>query len=179
MKINSFLLITSIFFFIHLPGHAQTEKGSRLLGGGGFFRSSDGSFSTYINPDLGLFLVDNMAVGASLPLFYRNYDTGSSISLGLTPFVRYYVGEGRTRFFALASMGYNRSWYRYKEDVLGENHSEGYGMGTAGIGLAYFLSSQVGLEAMLSYNGRNYQEGDYDGYFDLAFGFQIYLPSSD
>lgn len=71
MKIHSFLLITSIFFFIHLPGHAQTEKGSRLLGGGGFLRSSDGSFSTYINPDLGFFLVDNLAVGASLPLFYR------------------------------------------------------------------------------------------------------------
>lgn len=171
MKTLFISLTVSIILFAIFPSLAQTEKGTMLLGGNSNFRIHDDGFNAYINPNIGFFVVDNFALGGSLPLYYSGYEHGSNTNIGFAPFARYYFGEGSTRLFALASLGYRHGWYRYNNGFAEDKDSEGSVMGSAGIGLVYFLTNQIGAEAILAYNANG-------GNINLGFGFQIFLPSS-
>jgi hypothetical protein len=175
---KALFLFPAIAVFIllaNIPSLAQTEKGTKLVGGGARMHISDGYFSAGIFPNAGLFVKDNFVLGASLPLHYSGHSNGSSIQLGLTPFARHYFGKGPTRLFALAALGYSHDWrHRKHED---HTSSSGYGTGSVGVGLVYFLTNQIGVEARVTYDGfiRN---DNYLGSVNFGLGFQIYLPQA-
>lgn len=175
-----YLLVAALILISNLSSLAQTEKGTKLVGGGGYFTIEKDFVSVGISPDIGLFVKDNFVLGASLPLYFQrdsDLDLYTSQRIGLSPFARYYFGEGSTRLFALASLGYSHGWWQHNpENRKSYSSSSGYGTGSAGIGLVHFLTNQIGVEARATYNG-HIPRDQYSGRFMLGFGFQIYLPS--
>src|SRR5687767_3997835 len=87
-------LLCSLFFLT--PSYAQTGKGSMLLGGNGGLRfdseNSQNIFNAYLSPRIGFFVIDKLALGISLPLSISTSDDFENSSIGISPFIRYYIG---------------------------------------------------------------------------------------
>jgi len=155
-----------LFIFISYSAFGQTEKGSKLLGGS-FHLSTDKSdnsdriYRVYAIPNLGIFLKDNLAVGGVVNLGYSKSDDTRDLNFGIAPFLRYYFKLNKIWLFLQGQPGY---YWSQSKSTSGEKSSNDYlGIGL-GIGLTYFITDNIGIEGILSYN--------------LAFNvsFQIYLP---
>lgn len=179
MKTLFFSLFVLFSSFTMSSAWAQTEQGSKLLGGSGSLYFTGDYFSAYLSPNIGFFVADNFVLGGSVPLYYYGDENGSGKQIGLTPFARYYFGGGPTRLFALAKLGYRHNWYSSKRDAERFDSSRGYFSGGAGLGLVHFLTKQIGVEAIASYSGIKENKGNYRGSFDVSLGFQIYLPAKE
>jgi hypothetical protein len=105
-------------------------------------------------------------------------DAGTSVSYGVGPLARYYINDKtlnlsrHSRFFIEGNVGiegYNPS--------VGDN-TNGFGIG-AGPGIAYFVTPNIGLEALVKYNGIvGFGSAVSSSNINFGLGFQIYLPSS-
>ncbi|MBT2556435.1 acyloxyacyl hydrolase [Hymenobacter sp. ISL-91] len=173
---------------------AQTTQGTRVLGlsGGDFtFQSNDFSkrFSGTVIPSVGVFVADNLAVGAALQLGYSSFQLKSlsnfrnnSLAIGLLPWLRYYLpSESRHRLFGELSAGgvYNRS--RAREDSFPNERisSDINFLAKAGLGYSYFITPAVGLEGLLSYQRTGGDRNTFGGgALGLNLGFRIYLPTN-
>lgn len=74
------------------------QKGNWLVGAslgsiGQNFRSK--TFTLDINPRLGYFISNNVAVGTEFQLGLQLYKGGEYFNYGFTPFIRYYFPEGQ------------------------------------------------------------------------------------
>ncbi|TXK22476.1 porin family protein [Pontibacter qinzhouensis] len=176
-----FLLTLALAVICSTATFGQTEKGSKMLGGTGNLGFSDG-ISVTVQPSIGFFVADNFAIGSALGLYYYNRDDIRQNGIAIQPFIRYYIGESMPiRPFVEASGGYmtSKTKYSYSGNSFEQKYNNGF-FG-AGVGAAYFLTNQVGLEAMLYYRTSedrgliNYQGNSRLG---ISFGFQIYLPGS-
>jgi len=162
---------------------AQTMQGNWLMGGSAGFSSStvdvDGAEAftvIHISPDLGYFIMDNLAVGAAIDFTSSssNGSSGSSFSAG--PFVRYYfanLGE-KAKLFGQGQFTFG------SETPFGEDDSVSSTAWEIKAGLAWFLNNHVALEAALGYG--SHKPGDENGVagiatnrFGLEIGFQIHL----
>jgi hypothetical protein len=173
------------FFLICCVGlsTAQTTKGAKLIGGTGTLHIGTGNNKgtlLMLSPRVGQFVQDDLAIGATLPLSLYAYQGSTTTSVGLSPFVRGYFGVSSTRFLVEGRIGLQR--YSFISDNNSFNESATsftYGLG---IGAAHFITDQIGLEFMLSYD----ESGNTDSILTIAnltginfnIGFQIYLPSS-
>lgn len=179
MKILKLVLIGG-FLFGALASKAQIQKGNYMVGVGvadiNLGLGSNGNTSFFINPNVGYFLADNLVIAVNPSFRYASFkDNDGIVNLGLGVLARYYFGQTniggtgfeRGRFFAEATIG---GYKALKYDGLPVN----YGLG---VGYAYFINTNVALEAKLNYtrinNGSelsNYQN------LDFGIGFQIHLP---
>ncbi|AHJ95785.1 outer membrane beta-barrel protein [Hymenobacter swuensis] len=175
-------------------GQSQTTKGTRTLG----IASSDsyydsGSYGSDLNlsvsPSVGKFFADNWAFGVAVPLsyYYRSYkredSRGHNVVLGLAPWLRYYIpSESRHRLFAEAQAGVLADAYwgrRSVYDPIVNNRTEKYSgtdfgyLAGVGAGYSYFLTPNVGLEGVLSYNRGGFDNGN--GALGLSIGLRAYL----
>lgn len=164
-----------------LKANAQIQKGNVLVGGDisrmDLSLNEGNNFSFVIDPKAAWFIKDNIAIGG-----YINFNlvtakgAGSSISYGIGPLARYYINDKNVnvlrhaRFFLEANAG-----------IQGNNphvgsSTNGLGLGF-GPGIAYFITPNIGLEALLKYQGI-VGFGSSVASSDLVFGlgFQIYLP---
>lgn len=131
---------------------AQTEKGTKLLGGSAGFMSSDGNTQWNLSPRVGTFVKDDFAIGAFLDIMDRGM--GSVTNLGA--FVKPYFGKADNgKMFAKASVGSMDSEFSYG----------------AGAGYAAFLNKSVALEFSANYD----KIGEMKGMFGLGIGFQIHF----
>ncbi|MBS1602791.1 MAG: hypothetical protein JST42_09000 [Bacteroidetes bacterium] len=179
MKTITLLLVAS--FFMSFTANAQIQKGNVMVGGDisrlDLSLNSGNNFSFLIDPKAAWFIQDNLAIGAFL-----NFDlttakgAGSNISYGIGPLARYYISDPKievlrhSRFFLEGNVG-----------IQGTNphvgpSTNGLGIGF-GPGLAYFITRNIGLEALLKYQaivgfGSSATSSD----LLLGLGFQIYLP---
>lgn len=191
MKKLSFLmllLLASISF-----AHAQTEKGGLMVGGTGGLNFLDLSeetgagtiFSFSIAPNVGYFVTDGLAVGAAVGLGFSNNDNSNSSNFSFGPFARYYInlGDAALKPFATAGVGFSRS--TFNPDQGDKVTRDGTSL-QLGIGATYFLTRNVGLEAILGYNNIN-EKSDLSGFesenkfsnIGLNFGFQIFLGGNE
>ncbi|QHT66843.1 outer membrane beta-barrel protein [Rhodocytophaga rosea] len=176
-------LICSLFCLLFfLPtAYAQTEKGTLLLGGNASMsfnsQMSNKSFGVSIYPQVGFFVANKFALGANVSLGYSSYDVNSfrSGSIGIGPFVRYYLGAGKAIPFLEARGGWNHYQSKYKEpNGTTRKDRQNSGYGGLGLGLAYFLTPTIGLESLLSYD--LYRQNSYTNRaLNLRIGFQIYF----
>ncbi len=179
-----------LFIFISSSAFGQIEKGSKLLGGN-FHLSTDKSsdsdrmYRFNATPNLGIFLMDNFALGGAMTLRYFKSGEWSHVSLGIAPFFRYYFElskskeqdgllrqqAGKTWLFLHAQPGFSWSQTRSTSDEKSSRDILGIGLG---IGLTYFITDNIGIEGILSYNTEDF----YLSFSGLVFnvGFQIYLP---
>lgn len=170
---------------------AQTTKGTRILGlsVGELQYTKDDSYSRFgaqLLPSAGKFVSDKVALGVSLPLGYTRskstYQGGESkyhsLDVGVVPWLRYYVpSESRHRIFGEAGVGAALNNYKSSNSYGARNTV--YLLGNLGAGYTYFLTPDVGLEALVAYNVHS---GDSDTFgstnLGAKIGFRIYLPKN-
>jgi outer membrane protein len=166
-------LISLIFSLMMVFGaNAQTEKGRWTVGAqvGNFtyqteeldYRNISGS----LTPSAGYFVTNGLVIGTGVPFsfsstklgqLFGNYDNlrQNGTSIGLSPFVRYYVGPAKLKPFVGIAYSYSRTISKYKTDTAGGSESKSKGHSTAltpTLGVAYFINHNLALTASLNYN---------------------------
>ncbi len=204
MNMTAKLTKTFFIILILIPAftYAQTEKGNILLGGGidlsntTYEResfSNQETFSLNFNPKLSYFILDNLALGITLPISYSkqnsNNNDNKTTSISIGPALRYYFTFDRLAIFPelrYSAGGGNLDGPYF--DISQGNVVSGtikfkQSNFNAGLGLAYFLNKNIAFETILSYN-KIKTEYDNDSYSDLEtsslgldIGFQIYLQT--
>ncbi len=168
MKKKSFFVAIAMLSFTALA-NAQTTKGSIMLGGTAGFDvqlvESSNVFNLDIQPQLGFFIADNLAVGGNIGIGFGKAGEISSTSFAVSPFGRYYLGSDKTRFFLHAQVGIIGNSTDFNGDKISSN---GYIVGL-GPGVAFFLNDHVAIEGVLGYNKLG---GDFD-YSDIGFRFGV------
>ncbi len=214
MKRTSFLTICFFAFSIGFL-NAQTNQGKLLVGissGSDIFdigyttskQKSDSngsedpskSFSTNLHPNMGYFIVDNLAIGLDLSVGLTIYKTGSddikitSTNLSAGPFVRYYVPVSNVLPFAelRGSFGTHKSKFDYSDNTYLEDFEDNMGIMTfgGGIGLAAPLGERVMVDILAGYHSVRYKEREdnvdnertINGTLGLEVGFVIILGSN-
>jgi hypothetical protein len=180
--------------------YAQFNQGRWLAGGSlGFSATTDKSKSDQatvtnshstdfsLTPDVGYFIIDNLAVGGALNLsasstkFEGSSRKNSSAIFALAPFARYYLDPG---IFFQAQVGFGSHTDKTTDIVnnatVTRTTKGGVGLWGIGVGYAYFLTDNVAIEPLLSYQSVSAKDKDSDTkditsgiYFNV--GFQIYL----
>lgn len=155
---------------------AQTERGRWQIGTqiGDLSYVDNGTagtkrFSASLEPSAGYFIAKNLVIGAGVPLslttnrdrgaasVYSGSETKSTISgLGIAPFVRYYLGNAKLKPFLGLSYSYVLSNANYQFSTtpysVYKSTAQGYtNVITPNLGLAYFVTRTVGLNATLGY----------------------------
>lgn len=145
---------------------AQTEKGLWTVGtqvGNISYRpsSTNRSATALLSPSAGYFVANNVAIGASVPILY-SYSRSSLSSfasvyrdtqVGLSPYVRAYLGASKFRPFLNATVGYNQMWNSYTSARgLTKTNSSFVSYGVSA-GVAYFINHNITLDASLGYTG--------------------------
>jgi hypothetical protein len=170
---------------------AQTEKGNFLLGAGvanataAMVKGGDAVdyFGISISPRAGYFLAKNFVVGTGIGLGYQTMSTAHQFSVGFEPFARYYVGSGKTKFYAEGSIGYHRHMFSSRPvGPAGTPHTPRPMVTNSfsfGPGVTHFITPNVGLEAGLLFKGTK-ENSPMPRVFmpSLNVGFNIYLNRS-
>ena len=152
---------------------AQTERGrwqvGTQIGDLSYVDNGTGGsrrFSGSLVPSAGYFIAKNLVIGAGLPLslstsrtqdaasVYGGYEVKSTITgLGLAPFVRYYLGDAKLKPFLGLSYSYVLSTANYQSYTGAKSSATGHtNVITPNLGLAYFITRTIALNATLGYN---------------------------
>jgi len=179
-------LSSVILLGIGIPGvYAQTQKDNLLVGGNianiqATFQSGTSTVGLQINPKIGYFFSDNFALGLGLALGVNGASGVTTLNYGILPFGRYYFTPGdisskRTKIFGEVDLGVSGI------NVLqsGNNTSTNGLSFSAGPGMAYFITPNVGMETMLKLRGiTGFGNSTFAFQPELNLGFQIYLPTA-
>lgn len=189
------ILLVALTLIIAQQSFAQFNKGRILAGGSvGFFANSSksrsggtttktGSVSTVsFNPNVGYFLVDKVAVGASLLLSSsqwkgngNNSTTNIYTSASFNPFVRYYLDQG---IFFEGQFGFGTIKTKNKAvNPPTESTTSTYNW-SLGAGYAYFLNDNVAVEPFVGFRSNGRKVGGTTGIENSLFlnvGLQVYL----
>lgn len=166
--------------------HAQIQQGNLMVGANlanldiGLQNGASVKFN--LNPRLGYFVKDNVAIGGLVKLgvdYAKN--RGTTVSYGIGAFGRYYLGDKKyeilkhTRFFGEANAGFGGTNTKVSgSDAITTN---GLDLGV-GPGVAYFITPNIGLEALAKYNLTvGFGSSATVNRLSFEFGFQIYLPT--
>ena len=186
MKKLGTILIAAVAAFGINTANAQIQKGNIMVGAGlanfDFGLQKGASVGLDLHPRVGYFFRDNIAVGA-LVNFGFNYakSQGTNINYGVNVFGRYYAGSNQVplinhaRFFAEANIGPNGRNTIVKDKPNSSTNGLGIGIGP---GVAYFLTPNIGLEALAKYNGIvGFGNTATAHSLNIEVGFQIYLST--
>ncbi|GAB2788451.1 hypothetical protein HNQ93_003072 [Hymenobacter luteus] len=169
---------------------SQTTKGTRVLGlsAGNITYQKNGGYrqiSGQLSPSIGTFVANNVALGIAVPVGYSSVKSPygprniqRNLELGLLPWLRYYLpSTSPHRLFGELSAGGVLNSYRTKADSYTYKNSSVSLLASLGVGYSYFITPNVGLEALAKYatnSGNSTAFGK--GYFDINLGFRVYLP---
>jgi hypothetical protein len=184
--------------FVIAEADAQTEKGSFMIGGSGYVQRSkqhvgngppvgNNPLTSFgISPTVGYFPVKNLMTGIitseTLSVFHQTGFKSSSNSFSIGPIIRYYFPfAGKFAVFPEASAVYNRSTGKSSGQIQGvpsdEKYKTEYFNYRAGVGLAWFVASNVGIEAIFVYRQNNPKAyNSFTSYTGVTLGIQFYLP---
>ena len=167
-----FYLTTLLFACLQLQ--AQTQQGSMMIGGNaGFANTSqgdDGITVISINPSLGYFVIDKLAVGASVGITFFNGDLFEGTSFGAGPFARYYFTDG-SNIRPFGQVGFD--WSSFKPKEGDSQTTTGFDVG---VGASLFLNEHVAIDGIIGYNSMK-DEGvdDRTNTFGITFGVQAFF----
>lgn len=140
------------------------------------FQDESTTFQMNLTPKIAWFIRDNMALGAYGELgLIAAKDVDAIVNYGIGALGRYYISDPDvtvvkdSRFFLEANAGFAGN--------NGAANTNGIGIGF-GPGWTYFITENIGLEALLKYNltvglGNSTTNNN----LNLGVGFQIYLPT--
>lgn len=190
------ITILAIAMCATIGAYAQFNQGRMLVGGSLAFQSvtnkskfngqstTEGKNTDFsIAPQFGYFVIDNLAVGATLDFGLSKWkdDDGdyksTATSFEFQPTVRYYLPVG---VFFQGQFGVGGG--KYKEEDDGDSDEEKFNRTSfaGAVGYAFFLNDNIAIEPMIGYGSTidNYKDLDYkdinNGLF-LRIGVQAYL----
>ncbi|MEO6916423.1 MAG: hypothetical protein ABI151_12960 [Chitinophagaceae bacterium] len=181
MKKLLFIFAFALFFVTQ--SQAQIQKGNVMVGADlaniQLSLNKGGNFNVRIDPKAAWFIKDNVAVGAYLNLgLMTAKGAGTAVNYGVGALARYYVGDKgldlvqHSKFFVEGNVGIEGF------NPTTGNNTNGLGLGI-GPGIAYFVTPNIGLEALVKYNGIvGFGSSVSSDNLNFGLGFQIYLPSS-
>ncbi len=180
-KLFKTLFIASLLLTI--TSNAQITEENWLVGGSASFgrssSNSEGGFTQSssalnINPNIGYFLKNNLALGLQASFGYSKTDGGvSGIGYGGGPFVRYYFLKPEKIVNILAEAKYS----------IGTSKTQGIDESTFGsaynfkAGPVIFFNSSAALEMTLNYNTSKLEQTVFND-LTFAIGFQIHLENN-
>jgi hypothetical protein len=180
MKKLTIFLLTALVG-IGLSSSAQIQRGNVLVGANfadinlGLDRPN--VFTANLSPKAAWFIKDNVAIGAYVEFGIQTAkNSTTTTTYGVGPMARYYTGpEGEvirhSRLFAEATVGFGGT------NVSGGGGSTNGINFSIGPGFAYFVTPNIGVEALFKYNGlAGFGSTNYQNNLNLFFGLQIYLP---
>lgn len=159
--------------------------GSNLLLANVTLQDNSNTYNFAIQPKLGYFIYDNVAIGAALELGLLTKPNDQTINYGLTPFVRLFVGKDRigqiprrAKFFVEAGIGFGGANHKYNDaggnSVLVTSNGPVF---YAAPGLDFFIANNVAFEAAFEYR---YIGGTPNvNRLGINLGFQIFLNRSE
>ena len=196
------IILSAITFLLFSTAFGQTQQAKFLIGGTSSFgfnssKVEDAEDSIIVfdfSPQVGYFIVNNLATGVSTA-FETTWDgnfTESSLQIG--PFARYYFLSERIRPYLQAGylFGSLNRQFDFEND-RGEEEIFKQTTGTLDIsgGVSFFLSKFISLDVQLSYQTGSIKQKDFeeDFFFDdsldrekvnisavgLNLGFSLYL----
>jgi hypothetical protein len=181
----TFIMIVAAFSAAN-RADAQIQKGNVMIGGDvanldiGLKSGSNTTFT--LTPKAAWFVQDRLAIGAQALFGWSHVsggDNGDIINYGFSGLGRYYLSDpsielvNKGRFFLEADLGLNG-----RNQTKGGASTNGLGLGF-GPGFAYFITPNIGIEALLKYNGIvGFGSDPYQDNLTFAVGLQIYLPRS-
>lgn|SRR5690606_6431516 len=179
-KINTLFLVAVMA--ISAPAvNAQIQKGNLMVGAnladlGLGFQSGATTFSLALSPKLGYFIEDNIALGGEVKIGLNTGGGATVFNYGIGAFGRYYIGDSEaillkhSRFFLEANVGISG---------VNSNNASTNGLGLGfGPGIAYFITENIGLEALFKYNNTiGFGNSVVAHRLSFNLGFQIYLPT--
>lgn len=165
--------------------NAQLQKGNYMVGGelaaANFGLNDGGGYNFQVTPQAAFFVQDNWAVGPYVRLGFSGADSVTRFTYGVGALSRYYFspGEGgidnllkHGRFFVEGNVGIGGS-------TISDGGASANGLDLGiGPGYTYFITSDIGLDASLKFNG-NLGFGNEGSVTTLDFrlGLNIFLPS--
>ncbi len=178
MKNLIFLIVTILSISVQ-QSLSQTEKGNLFWGGtaGLDLNLEKGvdEFSIALNPDVGVFVMDKLAVGGNVGFTFYKLDDTKLTTLNVLPLVRYYSTSAaeRSLFFLEGKAGLALA----TTDIFGESDTETAFQFSAGPGVAFFISDCMALEGLLTYNHitGNLERKN----VGLTVGLQVYLNGDE
>jgi hypothetical protein len=164
-------IAASLLIVLFSSSHGQTDKGDWMVGGGLRLNTSDNNTEIAFQPNAGLFVIENLAIGANISFDYSKSGDNKVTSFGIGPFARYYFTTANVRPLFHTSLNYLSS--KLKTPVISStNNGLNYFLGG---GAAIFVSDQVSLDILMGYDHTKYKDFDGSGGFALTIGFQVYL----
>jgi hypothetical protein len=155
MRKIAFVILAFLFLFSY-QSKAQTEQNTLMLGGSASFQSVEDESLFIFNPNLGVFVKNNFAIGLQATLL--SSDGASQWSLG--PFARLYFGKNeKGKFFGQGALS-----------IYGGDGADVTLGGGLTAGYAVFLNQSIALEFAASYH----RIGD-AGMVVIGAGFQIHF----
>jgi hypothetical protein len=169
---------------------AQTQKGNLMVGGDisnfnlNFLGGGGGTaFTMDLTPKIAYFIKDGLAIGGYGKLSLATAkDAGTITSYGIGVLGRYFVEDKRVRQMEFSKR--SRFFLEANAGFGGNNNSKsgasnnGLDLGI-GPGLAYFITPNVSLEALLKYELTvGFGSATTSNRLNLGIGFQIYLPTA-
>ncbi len=175
MKNLKFCFVVWLLLCFAHASSAQTEKGTWLAGGSGWFQTLRDNPITFaslnLRPQAGYFFRDNLAVGLGVPINYSgSWSDGYSshnLGLGTNLFARYYFLPAKTKLFVHGELGV--SYFRNRAESFNPTTSSKfyYANNQAnsnyrfGLGVVHFITSNVGLEFTADYRKESFEFSNY------------------
>lgn len=187
------LLLTAVF----LQSKAQTEKGSKIIGatfnGRSLNNSGERYYSVQFVPQFHYFIANNLAIGGELISTVGkssySYWSANALGLGIAPSVRYYFGKAKFKPFVLADIGFahNNLISRYNNNGVSENSVSTTNtlFSTLGIGVTYFVTKHIGVEALMNYKTAirlpvdDLKKAHFGNNMNFKIGLQIYFSGKN
>jgi outer membrane protein len=166
------LLLASVTALFVVSLNAQTQQGKFLFSGSSTINASfmttkasyDGQnapddtkeTTLKIQPTIGYFVINNLAIELSTALEYSKTKAGSnessSTSLIIGPLVRYYVGQSKVKPYMEGGLGL--STHQSKAEDGSEMKFSGMAY-QIGLGVGYFVNEHVSIDGIVNYMGTN------------------------
>ena len=152
--------------------NAQTEKGDWMIGGNFRLNTSDNNTEITLAPDAGVFIINNLALGANIAFVYAKSGDAKVTSFGIGPFLRYYFTNATVRPILQGSLNFTSEKTKITGYPSTTNNGTNYFLGG---GAAIFISDQVSIDGLIGYYHSKFKGFNGGGGFALSIGFQVYL----
>ena len=168
------LLIIAAIILFSITAHSQITKGNWMVGGSGSFEPVRSSVETTIslNPGIGYFIVDKLAVGINAWVMFNTANKDDRIvTFDIGHFARYYFLSTAKKFNLFAQADY--SYASTSAGCISFNSGNNFQFSVGGV---MFFNSSVGLEILPNYTIQN-SSTPTNKVFKIDIGFQIHLET--
>ncbi|MEM1119936.1 MAG: hypothetical protein AAGJ18_05770 [Bacteroidota bacterium] len=185
---SQFLLGTGLkFFFDRFPEKLPEFRNDIIQKGNVFRGISSGNISisrrnnatvSLINlqPTFGRFITDEFLLGANINLINISSGGFNSFSVGLTPFLRYYLNPEGKKIAPFGEVGGGINFSIISGDfVAGQNQTDTNPVFFGNIGFDYFIRPTVAFEAKFGYRFERLTDTFVRSQTGLTVGFQFFL----